>query len=88
MSLSIITNITSSPQATKRWTGFYFWIAMIENLNTQIGILVNDGQQNHVNYSIPVPVAVEFNTDEAWQNFQDPQISYDLEYATTVCGTL
>ena len=60
---------------------------MIENLITQIGILVNDVQQSH-DYRIPVPVAVEFDTDEAWQDFQESQISYDLEYATTVCGTL
>ena len=60
---------------------------MIENLITQIGILVNDVQQNY-DYRIPVPVAVEFDTDEAWQDFQESQISYDLEYATTVCGSL
>jgi hypothetical protein len=38
--------------------------------------------------SIPVPFAVEFNTDEAWQDFQESQSCYDMEYATTVCGTL
>jgi hypothetical protein len=61
---------------------------MIENLITQIGILVNGGHQNHDYCSIPVPVAVEFDTDEAWQDFQESQNFYDMEYATTVCGAL
>ena len=61
---------------------------MTENLFKQIGILVSSCPQNQDYPRIPVPVAVEFNTDEAWRNFQESQISYDMEYATTQRGTL
>jgi hypothetical protein len=63
-------------------------IVMIENFSTLIGKMVNGGQQSQDYPSIPVPVAVEFDTDEAWQDFQESQCSYDMEYATTVCGPL
>lgn len=61
---------------------------MIENLIDQIGILVSSCPQDQSYSRIPVPVAVEFNTDEAWQDFQESQISYDMEYAITQCGAL
>jgi hypothetical protein len=61
---------------------------MIENFKALIGALVSESPQIPDCSHIPVPVACEFNTDEAWQDFQESQISYDLEYATTVCGTL
>jgi hypothetical protein len=61
---------------------------MNENFNALIGMLVSGGQQSSHYARIPVPVAVESNTDEAWQDFQDSQSSYEMEYATTLRGTL
>jgi hypothetical protein len=66
----------------------FLGIAMIENFSTLIGKLVSGGQPSQDYSSIPVPFAVEFNTDEAWQDFQESQSFYDMEYATTVCGAL
>jgi hypothetical protein len=74
--------------AKKRWTDIYLGIAMIENLSTLIGMLVRSDQQNQNSARIPLPIAVELNTDEAWQDFQESSRSYDMEYATTLCGTL
>jgi hypothetical protein len=66
----------------------YLGNAMIENLSTLIGMLVSSGQQNQDISYIPSPIAVELSTDEAWQDFQESTRSYDMEYATTMCGTL
>ncbi len=66
----------------------FLGIAMIENFSTLIGKLVSGGQPSQDYSSIPVPFAMEFNTDEAWQDFQESQSFYDMEYATTVCGAL
>jgi hypothetical protein len=74
--------------AIQRWTSLYFGIAMIDNFSTLIKALVNSGQQNPDDLRIPTPLAVEFDTEEAWQHFQASQISYDAEYATTLCGSL
>jgi hypothetical protein len=51
-------------------------------------MLVSSGQQNQDISYIPSPIAVELSTDEAWQDFQESTRSYDMEYATTMCGTL
>lgn len=61
---------------------------MIENFNTLIGMLVSGGQHFPHDARIPVPVAVESDTDEAWRDFQDSQACYDMEYATTLRGAL
>ncbi len=61
---------------------------MTENFNALIGMLVSGGQTSPDAFHIPVPVAVESNTAEAWEDFQKSQVCYDQEYATTVCGPL
>lgn len=63
-------------------------IVMVENFSALIGKLVGSVHQTHDHAPIPVPIAVEFDTDEAWQDFQESQSSYDMEYADTVCGAL
>jgi hypothetical protein len=66
----------------------FLGIAMVDNFNVLIGMLVSGGQTNAPCRRIPVPVAVESNTEEAWKDFQDSQMSYDMEYATTLRGSL
>jgi hypothetical protein len=61
---------------------------MVENFNTLIAKLVRSGLQDQDHARIPVPIAVESDSDEAWADFQESESSYDREYATTVCGTL
>ncbi len=38
--------------------------------------------------SIPSPVAVEVDTDSAWQDFQDTAARMDAEYSETELGVL
>ncbi|NVO07070.1 MAG: hypothetical protein HXX19_14645 [Rhodoferax sp.] len=38
--------------------------------------------------TIPIPVAVEVNTDSAWQDFQDTSARMDAEYSETQLGEL
>lgn len=61
---------------------------MTDNFNSLIGMLVRGGQANQGCAPIPAPEAVESNTDEAWQAFQDSQMSYEMEYATTLRAAL
>ena len=61
---------------------------MVENFNTLIGMLVSGGQHGQNYARIPVPVAIESDTDEAWKDFQDSQTCYDMEYATTLHSPL
>ena len=61
---------------------------MTENIDTLIGILVRGGHPKLGCTSIPVPVAVESDSEEAWQEFQNSQASYDQEYAITLRGPL
>jgi len=61
---------------------------VIENFNNLIGMLVSGGPQNQNCAPIPVPIAVESNSEEAWQDFQESQNCYDMEYATTLRGAL
>jgi hypothetical protein len=63
-------------------------IPMIENFNTLIGMLVSGGPHKQNFAPIPVPVAIESDTDEAWQDFQASQACYDMEYATTLHSPL
>ncbi len=61
---------------------------MTENFNMLIGKLVNGGHAGRDPFSIPVPVAVECDSDEAWQDFQDSQMLYDMQSAVTVYSSL
>jgi hypothetical protein len=61
---------------------------MTENFNMLIGKLVHGGYIDHDPVSIPVPVAVESDSEEAWQDFQDSQMSYNKMYAASVHAPL
>ncbi len=61
---------------------------MTENIDALIRILVRSGHPKQGYASIPVPVAVESNSEEVWQEFQHSQACYDQEYAITQRGAL
>ncbi len=61
---------------------------MIENFNALIGMLVSDVSHNQSYSRIPVPVAMESDSDEAWQDFQESQSFHDKEYAITLRSAL
>lgn len=37
---------------------------------------------------IPVPVAIEFNSDDAWQDFQDTNTDFEQQFVKTAFGEL
>jgi hypothetical protein len=61
---------------------------MTENFKMLIGQLVDGAYADRDAASIPVPVAVEFDTDEAWQDFQESQMSYYTGGAVSVFSSL
>ena len=61
---------------------------MTDNFNTLIGQLVSGAYVECDAVNIPVPLAVECDSDEAWQDFQDSQMSYTTGGAASVFSSL
>lgn len=53
---------------------------MTPTLVGQLNALVEDTEPEKAQEAIAVPIAVELNSDEAWQDFQDTQAIFDEQF--------